>query len=513
MNQARKSISLLPTTIITSAERERKATYPLANSSRKKYRRWPLVLRFTKGAIHGAIFTPVFLHTLLTAVVVYISKNITATVDLPNSIIPSLSIVVGLMLVFRNQTAYQRFWEGRLHLNVVTTSVRSLTRSFLVLSPPPTSARRGSTTEVDNLGSSANPPTLKRTFSRSMPNIQGAIEDADQDEREDEEARTLEAVRILIAMMYTIKNHLRANWGVALSPGTCITSEGQVATASEYMELLPDGLRGYEHRGLSLTLELATFVESFISYGVEKNWFNASAAASMHGSLDNLTKAYGDMEVIRLTPIPVAHLIHHQQVLAIYCTFLSFAMAAEMGWWAVPIVAFVSFTLYGVEGIAQTFEDPFGTAKIDIKMNDIFEDTRREAEVMIDVWRTQNHGRKSSGTGTRKCNMFVPRAHNTSSTRSSSTLTDDSREGHSNSNSNSNSSPSPKAGQSVRFADFRQFERADTLFYDTPPQMKHIDVLDGEQGEASGARRVTWGSVVGADDHGVWETESLLETV
>jgi hypothetical protein len=109
--------------------------------------------------------------------------------------------------------------------------------------------------------------------------------------------------------------------------------------------------------------------------------------------------------------------------------------------------------------------------------------------------------------------MFVPRAHNTSSTRSSSTLTDDSREGHSNNNGNSNSNPSPKAGQSVRFADFRQFERADTLFYGAPPQMEHIDVLDGEQGEASRARRVTWGSVVGADDHGVWETESLIEAV
>ncbi len=39
----------------------------------------------------------------------------------------------------------------------------------------------------------------------------------------EDEARTIETVKILIAMLYTIKNHLRAEWGVALSFGTSIT--------------------------------------------------------------------------------------------------------------------------------------------------------------------------------------------------------------------------------------------------------------------------------------------------
>jgi len=64
-------------------------------------------------------------------------------------------------------------------------------------------------------------------------------------------------------------------------------------------------------------------------------------------------------------------------------------MASEMDWWAVPLVAFVAFTLYGIEGIAQTYEDPFGLDKIDINMDDIVEDTRREVEVMLHAWQTQ----------------------------------------------------------------------------------------------------------------------------
>ena len=82
----------------------------------------------------------------------------------------------------------------------------------------------------------------------------------------------------------------------------------------------------------------------------------------MLSHLNALTAAYGSMEVIRLVPIPVAHLqvsptpscvmnligtfsIHHKQTLALFCGILPFAMASEMDWWCVPLVAFVSFTL------------------------------------------------------------------------------------------------------------------------------------------------------------------------
>jgi ion channel-forming bestrophin family protein len=85
-----------------------------------------------------------------------------------------------------------------------------------------------------------------------------------------DELKTIETVKILIAMLYTVKNHLRAEWGVALSPGTSLTEDGQEANTEEYKDLLPPGMKGYEHRGLGLTLELATFVEAFVRDGVKK---------------------------------------------------------------------------------------------------------------------------------------------------------------------------------------------------------------------------------------------------
>lgn len=89
----------------------RSPTFPLYHSTRQKPRRWPLVLRFIKGAIHVDIALPVILHAAWSALVVYIDQVRDDHIGLPNSIIPSLSIVVGLMLVFRNQTSYDRFWQ------------------------------------------------------------------------------------------------------------------------------------------------------------------------------------------------------------------------------------------------------------------------------------------------------------------------------------------------------------------------------------------------------------------
>jgi len=220
-------------------------------------------------------------------------------------------------------------------------------------------------------------------------------EDAEPVLSKHHEAKTIETIKILVAMMYSVKNHLRADWGIALSPGTGLTEDGQHTDTPEYKDLLPSGLRGHEHLGLGLTLQLATFVEHFIKIGTKQGWFHPSACVQMFAQLNNFVAAYGNMEVIRLAPTPVAHLIHSKQTLALFCCILPFAMAAEIGWWTVPLVSFVTFTLYGIEGIAQWHEDPFGLDKIDINMDDIVEDARREIFVMLTAW--QNQG--SSGQG------------------------------------------------------------------------------------------------------------------
>jgi ion channel-forming bestrophin family protein len=108
---------------------------------------------------------------------------------------------------------------------------------------------------------------LRRAYTQSVPNIT-VVRKVESNSAEQEAAtKVVETVKILIAMLYTIKTNLRADWGVALSPGTCITEDGQITNDAEFGDLLPKGLKGYEHRGLALTLELSVLVESFIAMG------------------------------------------------------------------------------------------------------------------------------------------------------------------------------------------------------------------------------------------------------
>ncbi|KAJ5697425.1 Bestrophin/UPF0187 [Penicillium malachiteum] len=332
---------------------ERRSTHPHLLSSRRKPRRWPLVFRFIKGAIHGEILVPVFLHSLFTAFVVYLDTYVFNTVGLPSTIIPSLSIVVGLMLVFRNQTSYNRFWDGRNGMSTMNTCVRNLVRT---ISTNSYSATRG-------------PPTPA--------------------EREDIE-RT---IRILMAIPYAVKNHLRAEWGAAWALsgmlGHDVDERGSAAYNPDYAGLLPAGLQGHEDEGLGLPFQLTFFVDGFIKRGEMRGWFPAPGASQLQAQLNTLLDAYGRMETIKLTPMPVAHLIHQKQVLALFGCVLPFAMVDEMGWWAIPIVSLVIFTLYGIEGIGSQLEDPFGYDRNDIKMDALVGDSKTEIDVVLTEWR--NH--------------------------------------------------------------------------------------------------------------------------
>lgn len=57
-----------------------------------------------------------------------------------------------------------------------------------------------------------------------------------------------------------------------------------------------------------MPLQLSFFVESFIKRGVERGWYDPPGANQMGGLVNALVDAYGKMETIKLTPIPVAHL-------------------------------------------------------------------------------------------------------------------------------------------------------------------------------------------------------------
>lgn len=74
-------------------------------------------------------------------------------------------------------------------------------------------------------------------------------------------------------------------------------------------------------------------------------------------------------------------------------------MVDELGWWTVPIVSLVTFTLYGIEGIGSQLEDPFGYDKNDIKMDAIAKDTSCEIEAVLKDWKRVTKVDSTAGGG------------------------------------------------------------------------------------------------------------------
>jgi putative membrane protein len=188
---------------------------------------------------------------------------------------------------------------------------------------------------------------------------------------EEERADTEQAVRLLLALIYAAKNHLRAEWGMNnVIPLLLPKSAGDVERRHrrestsvhqpEYEDLLPSGIRGFEDQGLGLLLQLSIRIESYIKRGEDRKWFSSPQAGQLSQQLNLLTAAYGSMETIHLTPLPVTYLIHLKQVLALFIGVLPFALVEEMGWYTVLMVSLVCFTLYGWFSHNNDGNNPFG---------------------------------------------------------------------------------------------------------------------------------------------------------
>ncbi|KAF3908554.1 hypothetical protein ABW21_db0207671 [Orbilia brochopaga] len=309
----------------------RSESFPWYHSSRQKPRRWPLALRFIKGSVHATIIGPIVFYTLFTALVVFLDEHLNISLGVPSTVTPSLSIVVGLLLVFRNSSSYERFWAGRQDVGHIVSGVRNLSRYFMLNGP------------------------------------NDSVED-----REDTE----KVIKILIAMLYAMRSSLREDFGVLHQD-----------EEPDYNSLVPPGVQGHENWGVGLPLELSFFIEKYIRKGHRRGNFQAPQAGMLTSQLNALVDSYGHMETIMLTPIPVCYQIHMKQVLSLYCLFLPFSIVDHWSWASVPMVALIAFTLYGIEGIGQEIENPFGLDRNDIKMDNIIRDTRQEVLVLLECWK------------------------------------------------------------------------------------------------------------------------------
>lgn len=271
--------------------------------------------------VQGSVIPAVMFRTLVCGgfgVLISVLYYFKLPVSMPAlaSLIPN--IVLGLMLVFRTNTAYERFWEGRKAWGSLVNTVRNFSRQILV-----------------------------------------AIAEKDDGDRQ----AKIAAVKLLPAFAIALKLHLRSE---------PINAELEANLSPKQF----DRLKTMNHP----TLEIGFWISSYLQKQFQQEKLDRYQLGDMSQLLHQMIDVMGICERILKTPIPLAYSIHLKQLLMIYCLSLPFQMVEQLQWMTSPIVALISFTLLGIEEIGIQIEDPFGHDANDLPLDNICNTMLRNIE-------------------------------------------------------------------------------------------------------------------------------------
>jgi ion channel-forming bestrophin family protein len=233
------------------------------------------------------------------------------------------SIVLGLLLVFRTNTAYERFWEGRKAWGNIVNHIRNLSRSIWV-----------------------------------------AIAEIEPLHRQEKE----QILHLLVAFAIATKLHLRSQ---PVDDSLSNFVSPLQLTKLQTMNNPP--------------LEIVFWISDYLQAKYEQGQISLYQMNELQSILNGIVDTLGACERILRTPMPLAYAIHLKQLLLIYCLLLPFQFVDELHWWTAPAVTLVSFTLFGIEAIGVEIENPFGTDPNDLPLDTICTTIQRNIDDLISI--------------------------------------------------------------------------------------------------------------------------------
>ncbi|KAI9331069.1 Bestrophin, RFP-TM, chloride channel-domain-containing protein [Obelidium mucronatum] len=244
---------------------------------------------------------------------------------IPNSmlLVTILGTAMGLLLVFRVNSAYDRFWEGRKTWSNIHYSIRNLARLIWVYCEPKT---------------------------------------------EEEALQRICVMNLLIAFASATKHALRdepSHLYADLQPFLAHLQEFAPTEVDTRGSILPIPLQ--------VTFHIQNYLNQFPTI-----LFPSTSTCNL------LTDCLTTFQRIRRTPIPLAYQFHLQQTVLIYLLSLPFQLVASpLGWFTIPVTFLSALVMLGIESIAGEIENPFGYDLNDLPQDDYCEAIRDEIFQMV----------------------------------------------------------------------------------------------------------------------------------
>ena len=228
-----------------------------------------------------------------------------------------LGFVLSLLLVFRTNTAYDRWWEGRKLWGALVNNSRSMAMKLNAALLPT--------------------DTINRIQLRSL----------------------------IVNYAAVLRNHLN--------------------TEDVRMELDSE-----EHPELHkfddekhIPNQVATLIVQKITQLYREGKITGDQLLALNPEMMSLTEICGACERIKNTPIPFSYSVFVKKFIFFYVMTLPFGFVFSLGYYVIPVVAFVFYVLASLELIAEEIEDPFDGDSNDVPTRKIAEGIQKHVSEIL----------------------------------------------------------------------------------------------------------------------------------
>lgn len=230
-----------------------------------------------------------------------------------------LGFAISMLLVFRTNTAYDRWWEGRKLWGSLVNNSRNLAMKLASILP-----------EED---------TGQRSFFR----------------------------KIIPAYAYALHNHLHKE-----------KTRVELFEEEEHKHVFQQ----IDHKN-HVPNQLALLMYRHIQALQKENKISGEQLLFLNAELQSFTDICGACERIKNTPIPFSYSVFIKKFIFFYIMTLPFGYVFQLGFYIIPVVAFVFYVLASLELIAEEIEDPFGGDANDVPTELLSQNIQRHIAEII----------------------------------------------------------------------------------------------------------------------------------
>lgn len=212
-----------------------------------------------------------------------------------------LGFAISMLLVFRTNTAYDRWWEGRKLWGALVNNSRNFAIKLSVILK-----------EED---------VAEKAFFR----------------------------KIIPAYAHALHNHLRAE-----------------KTRTSLFENDHSHPINKIDKNKHVPNQISLLMYKHIQQLYKANKIDGNELITLNAEFQSFTDICGACERIKNTPIPYSYSVFIKKFIFFYIMTLPFGYVFSLGYYVIPVVAFIFYVLASLELIAEEIEDPFGNDDNDV---------------------------------------------------------------------------------------------------------------------------------------------------